>query len=80
MNTKSSEKRVNSPLLTPKETADYLRMGVSTLYRYMDERRIPYVVRGKRGRFFRKKDLDAYLERHRVSAVWEGRSTRRKRA
>lgn len=47
---------------TPSEAANYLRVGRTTIYRYMDEGLLPYseLPRG-RGRRIRRGDLDTML-------------------
>jgi len=51
---------------TVNEAAKYLRMGTSTLYQLSAQRKVPYIKLGGR-KFFRKADLDLYIEE---SVVW----------
>ncbi len=54
------------PLLTEKETCEYLHVGRSTLNRRRLSGDIPWINLGQGAKCvirFRKRDLDAYLER-----------------
>jgi excisionase family DNA binding protein len=46
---------------TPKETATYLRVQLSTIYKMVHERRIPFIKKFARLRF-RKTAIDRWLE------------------
>jgi excisionase family DNA binding protein len=49
--------------LTLREAAAYLKVGVSTLYRWMDEGTLRYYeLESGGGRRFRREDLDALLK------------------
>lgn len=52
----------SAPLLTVNETAKFLRVDRSTVYRLEREGHIRCVIVGKRRRY-RPEDLSAYLER-----------------
>lgn len=45
------------------DVALYLNCSKSTMYRYVRERRISYIRRGRR-LLFRETDIEAFLERH----------------
>jgi len=54
-------------LLTKEEAAKYLHVSRSTINRFMKE--IPYIKlgKGRKGRvLFRKSDIDAFLESHKI--------------
>lgn len=51
--------------LTKEEAADYLRISRATLDRLVKKRLVPHAKLGKRV-IFRKRDLDALLEKHLV--------------
>lgn len=50
-------------LLTIKETSEYLRAPINTLYSWVWQRRIAFVKIGKLLRF-KKKDLDEFIRRN----------------
>ena len=51
----------NSPIMTLEETAKYLKIGKSTLYKMAREGKIPAVKIANQWRF-RKEDIDKWLE------------------
>lgn len=53
---------VNDELLTAAETCRYLKIAPRTLYRYIQERRMPAFKLGKEWRFVRS-DLEQWLRR-----------------
>ena len=57
--------------LTTAEAAAYLGVRPSLLKRLRDHRQVPYLKLGHRTIVYDPKDLDAFLRRCRVKAVWE---------
>ena len=57
----------NSPIMTLEETAKYLRIGKSTLYKMAREGKIPAVKIANQWRF-RKEDIDKWLQEIRDKA------------
>ena len=55
-------------LLTPEETAEYLKIKLGTLYYLRRTRQVACYLVGRKLRF-RQEDLDAYLEKCRVPAA-----------
>ena len=51
----------NSPIMTIEETAKYLKIGKSTLYKMAREGKIPAVKIANQWRF-RKEDIDKWLQ------------------
>lgn len=80
------EKRAREEVLTAEEAAGYLRMALSTLYRYMREGKIPCFKVGNRWRF-KRSVLEHWMERMSdVDIGWrlntldeEGRMEKRKK-
>ncbi len=58
--------RATDELLTAAETCRYLKVTSRTLYRYIQERRMPAFKLGKEWRFVRS-DLDRWLRQGAVS-------------
>jgi excisionase family DNA binding protein len=56
---KTVKKEQPEPLMTPQETAAYLRCSVPTLYGFTSQRKIPYHKVGRMLRF-KKSELDAW--------------------
>jgi len=54
--------------LTPQEAADYLRTSRQSIVRWTQQGRIPKYHVPPRFTRYKRSDLDAYLERHRVRA------------
>ena len=48
------------------DVALYLNCSKSTMYRYVRERRISYIRRGRR-LLFRETDIEVFLDNHRIS-------------
>jgi excisionase family DNA binding protein len=57
-----SEVIVDSPLLSIEETADYLKVSISTLARMRRDKNGPQYVQIGYRVMYRKEDLDAYIE------------------
>ncbi len=57
---------MNKKLFNLEDVAFYLNCSKSTIYRYVRERRISYIRRGRR-LLFRETDIEAFLERHQIS-------------
>ena len=57
-----SEVAVDSPLLSIEETADYLKVSISTLARMRRDKNGPKHVQIGYRVTYRKEDLDAYIE------------------
>ena len=57
-------------LMTVREAADFLSISVSTLYGWAWQRRIPFVKVGRALRFERR-DLEKFIQSHRVEARLE---------
>ena len=57
------------PGLTPKEAAERLGIGMTTLNAMKRRRQIPYIRVSARKHFFRPSDIDQYLEKQTVRAV-----------
>ena len=55
-------------LLTPPEIADLLRVSLTTVYRLVNGRELPFYKVGQRLRF-RRSDIDAYLAHQRVATI-----------
>ena len=55
-------KKYDSPLMTVRETADYLQVHVSTIYRMLRTKSLPAFRIGSDWRF-RKADLDEWLRK-----------------
>ncbi len=51
----------SNEVLTAAETAQYLKLGLPTLYRYMQKKEIPCFKMGNRWRF-KKSVLDKWME------------------
>ena len=51
----------NKPLLTVAESADYLSIGVSTLWRYVKGKQAPQPVKIGAATRWRRADLDAHI-------------------
>lgn len=63
-------------LLTVKGAAEYLAVSESTIYRLKESGQVGYVPistspKQTPGFRFRRQDLDAWIERKKVPAVWE---------
>jgi len=54
-------------ILTKKETLKYLKIGRSTLEKFMNERQISF-IKLERKVFFKKVDIDKFIESRRTSA------------
>ena len=54
---------IEDKLLNVKQVADYLQLKESTIYSWAQDGKIPAIKIGRTWRF-RRKDLDAWLERH----------------
>ena len=54
-------------ILTKKETLEYLKIGRSTLEKFMNERQISF-IKLERKVFFKKVDIDKFIESKRTSA------------
>ncbi|MQM39676.1 hypothetical protein KBTX_03707 [wastewater metagenome] len=59
-------------IMTPREAADYLRVGQRSLERWRHERRGPRWTRIGHQVRYRRADLDAYAAAHTVAPVAEG--------
>lgn len=57
---------MNKKLLNLEDVATYLNCSKSTMYRYVKERRISYIRRGRR-LLFRETDIEVFLDNHRIS-------------
>ena len=55
-----------SPLLTVTEAATYLKISRSSMYRLLDERRLPTVKLLERGQFIEKRILDELISNSRT--------------
>lgn len=51
-----------APLLTATDTAEYLSIGVSTLWRYVKSSRVPPPIKVGAATRWRRSDLDAHIE------------------
>lgn len=60
-----------SPYFTPKEAAEYLKISLRTLDRWVAAFSIPYSPVTKKRRYFRKTDLDRFLDSRRNNLVWQ---------
>ena len=60
-----------SPMLSAQDTARYLGLAVSTVYKYSHGRIIPYYKPNGRDIFFKQSDLDSFLESKRYSSKEE---------
>jgi len=58
----------NSPVMTIEETAKYLKIGKSSLYKMAREGKIPAVKIANQWRF-RKEDIDKWLQEIRDKAI-----------
>ena len=58
----------NSPIMTIEETAKYLKIGKSSLYKMAREGKIPAVKIANQWRF-RKEDIDKWLQEIRDKAI-----------
>lgn len=63
---------MESPYMSIREAADYLKIAVSTLYSEVSRRNVSYYKRGRRV-LFTKEDLDAYRKPVRVESNAEVR-------
>lgn len=54
-------------ILTKKETLKYLKIGRSTLEKFMNEKKISF-IKLKRKVFFKKVDIDKFIESKRTPA------------
>lgn len=61
--------QTESPLST-EEAAAYLKIPVDTLYKKTHTKQITFFKAGKRN-YFKKKDLDVYLFKNRISSIDE---------
>jgi len=52
---------ITDNLITPDELADFLKISKSSIYRLVDERKLPFCKVGGSLRF-RKNDIDKYLD------------------
>ena len=52
----------NEPLMTVKDLSSYLNIPVSSLYKWVSEKRIPHYKLRERLRF-RREDIDAWMEK-----------------
>jgi len=59
---------LSDSLMTVKDTADYLRVSTSTVYRYAERNELPY-YKMKLGLRFRKEDVDVWLEKDKRKAI-----------
>lgn len=59
--------------MTLAESAEYLDISKSHLYQLTSKSIIPHYKPGGKKIYFEKKDLDRYLQRHRVSSIEEVR-------
>lgn len=58
-------------ILTLEELAEYLKISKPTLYKLVENGKIPALKLANQWRF-KKEDIDKWLERHRQSTVEEG--------
>jgi excisionase family DNA binding protein len=64
----NKQHQLESPLLSAQETATYLGLSVSTVYKYSHGRVIPFYKPNGRDIYFKKSDLDSFLESKRYSS------------
>ena len=70
----TDDSKTHSPdLLTVNETADFLRLKVSTLRAWILDRRVPFVKLGGKRVFFRRSDLEAFISSSVVPARIAGK-------
>lgn len=62
------ENLITKPFLSPKELKDVLGISLPTVYRLIDERKLPAFKIGNSLRFLRE-DVIAYLESHRIDQL-----------
>ena len=59
------------PLMDTQQTAEYIHHSPRTLIRWRVERKGPPIIKAGRKVFYRKSDLDAWLDSHRLEMVRE---------
>ena len=64
--------------LNVKQAAEYLGIATSTLYQMVCRKKIPYSKPNNGYVYFRRQDLDNYLNRGRVAADYEVKETAEK--
>lgn len=65
------ENQVSKPYLTTTETADYLGISKSTLYKLMSRKEIPYYKPWGKVALFKASELEALVDRTRISTAME---------
>ncbi len=54
--------------ISVQETAIILDLSIQTVYHYIHQRRIPYYKPNGRNVYFKKEELEAYIQRHRIKS------------